>query len=289
VNDCLDNREWQIVKWDEQLRFRLIETIAMWEGCVNSSHLRQYFGIGRQQASKEIKAYLQSAPENLEYNASIKGYSPCIGFAPKFTQGRLDEYQYLVGQGLETNLSEIATGFDALQLPIRNLSPQLVQPILKACREHLRLDIGYLSLSSPDYQDRIISPHTLVYDGLRWHVRAWCEKNQAYRDFVLSRFRGDYAFEGNAEYTADQDELWQARVDVIIQPDPRLSEAQKRIIELDYAMENGQRCLSTRAALVTYLLQRLRIDLYQTTAEAQQIILTPESRKEVVQYLPQPV
>lgn len=26
---------------------------------------------------------------------------------------------------------------------------------------------------------------------MRWHVRAYCEKNGDYRDFVLSRFRGE--------------------------------------------------------------------------------------------------
>ena len=185
------------MKWDEYLRFRLIETIALWEGKVNSAHLVRYFGIGRERASKELKAYRLLAPDNLHYNSSLKGYCPTDSFQPKFTQGQLTEYQHLTADScFLNNLSEITIGFDALQLPIRSLSPQHVQPILQACRENLRLDIGYLSLSSPDYQDRIIAPHTLVYDGLRWHVRAWCEKNLAYRDFVLSRFRGDFAFEG---------------------------------------------------------------------------------------------
>lgn len=37
---------------------------------------------------------------------------------------------------------------------------------------------------------RLIAPHTLIYTGMRWHVRACCEKNRQYRDFVLSRLRG---------------------------------------------------------------------------------------------------
>lgn len=31
---------------------------------------------------------------------------------------------------------------------------------------------------------------SVVYDGIRWHVRAYCEKRRDYLDFVMSRFRG---------------------------------------------------------------------------------------------------
>ena len=43
----------------------------------------------------------------------------------------------------------------------------------------------------PNVEIRLIAPHTLVYTGMRWHVRAYCEKNGQYRDFVLSRLRGE--------------------------------------------------------------------------------------------------
>ncbi|MCJ8270169.1 MAG: WYL domain-containing protein, partial [Psychrosphaera sp.] len=154
---------------------------------------------------------------------------------------------------------------------------------------NLRLYIGYMSMSSPDYQERIIQPHSLVYDGLRWHVRAWCEKRKDYLDFVLSRFSGETAFEGPAEqHTAEQDTKWQIMEDVVIEPDPRLSEQQKRLIALDYQMTNGQRTLKCRGALVMYLLQRLRLDNFQSTGEAQQIILQSDCRKHLDQYLPRP-
>ena len=46
-----------------------------------------------------------------------------------------------------------------------------------------------MSFTTPDAETRLIAPHTLIYTGMRWHVRAYCEKNRDYRDFVLSRFR----------------------------------------------------------------------------------------------------
>jgi len=45
------------VRWDLALRYRLIETIAWWEGRLTTRHLIQSFGISRQQASKDINLH----------------------------------------------------------------------------------------------------------------------------------------------------------------------------------------------------------------------------------------
>ena len=45
--------EWP-VRWDLLLRYRLIEVMALWEGRLTTNHLMRAFGIGRQQASKDI-------------------------------------------------------------------------------------------------------------------------------------------------------------------------------------------------------------------------------------------
>ncbi|MDI3652382.1 WYL domain-containing protein, partial [Pseudomonas aeruginosa] len=46
------------VRWDLALRYRLIETVAWWEGRLTTNHLIQSFGISRQQASKDINSYI---------------------------------------------------------------------------------------------------------------------------------------------------------------------------------------------------------------------------------------
>ncbi len=48
--------------------------------------------------------------------------------------------------------------------------------LVQAARGQLRVDVDYVSLSSEEQSGRNIVPHTLVYDGIRWHVRAYCEK-----------------------------------------------------------------------------------------------------------------
>ena len=74
--------DWPI-RWDLLLRYRLIETIALWEGRLTTNHICHSFGIGRQQASKDINTYLRElAPGNLVYDRHLKGYVPARDFKP---------------------------------------------------------------------------------------------------------------------------------------------------------------------------------------------------------------
>ena len=165
------------LRYNEKERYRVIELFALWEGRVNTTHLQNVFGIGRQKASEIIGSYTQRYPQNLDYNASAKGYQLTDEFTPWHAGSSFDEYYHLLARaGYDDYLSFLKTGFSLLEAPLRNISPALVQPIIKAIREKRRLDIGYASVSSPEYESRIISPHCLVFDGIRWHVRAWCEK-----------------------------------------------------------------------------------------------------------------
>jgi hypothetical protein len=270
----------------ESGRFRIIEVFTLWEGQVNTMHLQNILKISRQTASYILQQYQKHHPDNLEYNASMKGYVPTSVFTPCHSQGSIDEYNHILSQSLYPEyVSIVETSFINMDAPLRNISPTLVQPIIRAIRNKLRLDIGYISLDHPEYESRIIEPHSLVFEGVRWHVRAYCEKNQDYRDFVLSRFNGEYAFKGPATHVAAHDELWNTWLDLIIEPDPRFNPELRHIIEIDYQMENGQRIIPVRAALLMYLRQKLRLDHYQITPEAQQIIINPECLKKITAYM----
>lgn len=267
--------------------YAYIEIIIQWEGRLTLQHLQQEFGFGRSKAKKLLNEYLERQPSNLIYDASLKGHKPSDQFTPVFTHGHIDEY-------CRSELSDVI-GIQLLEAPLRNIDPNLIRPILRAIRNQQRIDIGYQSLSSPDYESRIISPHSLVFDGLRYHVRAHCEKNNAYRDFVLSRFCFENEalkpeFEGPSEFGKKQDQEWNTQLVLSIEPDTRLNEQQQRIIGLDYQMQQNEqgswtREIPVRAALAKYLLQRLRLDQYQAIPEAQQIVISQSCRKTFEPYL----
>ena len=184
------------LRWELLLRYRFIEIIALWEGRLTTRHLCDSFGIGRQQASKDINTYIREiGPDNLHYDKHLKGYTPALDFRPRVTRGQADEYLLLMARNNELSdvfegLSLQSTNVELLNVPVRDVQPEVVRPLVTAARQQRRLEVDYVSLHAPDREGRIIVPHTLVHTGLRWHVRAWCEKNQDYRDFVLSRFRG---------------------------------------------------------------------------------------------------
>jgi predicted DNA-binding transcriptional regulator YafY len=278
-------------RWDLLLRYRYIETIALWEGRLTTRHLCDTFGIGRQQASKDINNYLREVgPDNLEYDKYLKGYKPTAGFSPRVTRGLADEYLHLMARNNElTNMFESlalnVANVEVLSVPVRDVKPEILRPIMQAARQQKRLEVDYVSINNPDREGRIIVPHTLVFTGLRWHVRAWCEKNQAYRDFVLSRFRDIPEIMDESRHGVDEDEQWNTMVSIRIIPDPRLARSQQEVIEVDYGMENGALEIATRGKLVPYALKLLHTDLEDPLEDptAQQIIV--ENRDEIRPWL----
>lgn len=271
----------QQVRWDLALRYRLIETVVWWEGRLTTGHLIQSFGISRQQASKDINTYInEHAPKNLTYDKQLKGYVPSKHFKPLFIDDSASAYLHLLNQthSRAPHVEGLALAYAhtmVLEVPDRTIRPEVLRPLLKACRENEVIAVEYVSLANPVPETRLIAPHTLVYTGMRWHVRAYCEKNRMYRDFVLSRLRGQPEFERRTENLIDADEDWNTEVAVVIEPDSRLKPEQKAIIEADFGMEAGVLTIPTRRALVKYVLQRFQIDpkKLDPKAAAQQIVV----------------
>ncbi len=263
-------------------RFQFLELLLIWEGSIAAAAIAQHFEISQQLAGHVISKYKNLYPHHLIFNGAQAHYVASDGFIMQHCLGSLDEY---IALSNDSNPQ-----IEMLVTPIRKLDPKLVRPILKSIRDKQRLSIQYASVSNPDYASRTIQPHNLVFDGLRWHVRAYCEKNQAYRDFVLSRFNGDSALiSGQAQHSAEQDSLWNTILDLEITPDARLDDNRQRIIAMDYDMQVTDggfiKVIKVRAALLMYLMQRLRLDRYHEKAQVQQIIVSPACRERLQAYL----
>lgn len=267
--------------WEVVMRYRLIEIIALWEGRLTTNHLCHSFHIQRQQASKDINRYNKEiAPGNLVLDRKLKGYKPSANFKPVFTKGLADEYLHAMASRREIahTFSSLDLGFDQTEMlhpPVRRVDPDILRALVQAARDGQKIDMGYVSMTSPDEESRIITPHTLVCTPLRWHVRAYCEKNRDYRDFVLSRFRSIHGMEGASNNLKEGDTRWNTEVNIVLKPDPRLTDYQRSIVEHDYGMTDGQHVINTRSALIPYAIQLLNIDLSKLDIkpEAQQIVV----------------
>lgn len=266
--------------WDTLARYRLIEILALWEGRVVAAQIGEAFDIGRQQAQKVLRCYRELAPDNLVYDESRKGFLPAAHFAPSFTRGRVEEYLHLLGAHQEltspfTGLGLGAANTEALPMPSRAVSPEVVREVVKAARDGHRLEVTYASLTSPVGEERIIVPHTLVFAAGRWHARAFCEKHRGYRDFVLSRFRGVPESCGAmlGAHGLAEDAAWHTRVEVRLIPDRRLPPQERNLIAADYGMEDGELTLACRGPLVLYALRELGVNPHhvETEPRAQQV------------------
>jgi len=258
--------------WDQTLRFRLLEIVLQWEGRLTTNHLCTAFNIGRQQASRDINLYLKDfSPEGLVYDKSLKGYKPTAQFVPRFSEGKVDEYLMLLHRekrhqrqheagGLSLPLMDLRYGhIEILDVPNRHIDPAIVRGLVQAARSQLRVDVDYVSLSSEEQSGRNIVPHTLVYDGIRWHVRAYCEKKREYLDFVMSRFRGAPELLDASAHGRDQDTEWNNQVTAVVIPNPGLSQGQQAIIARDYAMTDSKLLIANRIPLMHYALERMQV------------------------------
>lgn len=130
---------------------------------------------------------------------------------------------------------------------------------------------------------RLLSPHALGYDGFRWHVRAFCHKRQRFSDFVLARIlRIDGIEPSQVDFS--QDTHWHTVLTLILAPHPDLPAAKKRVLELDYGMEDGQVKLPCRQAFLYYTLRRLGLHTKEAPDPlAQQIAL--KNRDDIQPYI----
>ncbi len=264
-------------------RFRFVELLLYWEGGINTSQLTNQFNIGRQQASKDIGDYQRLTGNKLEYSAVKKLYSPIGAMELAFTQGVADEYLWFAS-GISHSPHDQAriVGF-IVNPPLRKISKDLVQVLVAAQRYQKCLEVDYRSLTNPSADGRLIWPQRFVYTCGRWHVRAWCERSQSYRDFVMARFFGTPSIEDSTAMNLPADVAWNTEVLLVVKPDPRLTFDQAQILQREYGMKNGELHVYTKAALARYTLDDLRVNykVLDGNPTAQQLVLAnyPEIRQ----------
>jgi predicted DNA-binding transcriptional regulator YafY len=146
--------------------------------------------------------------------------------------------------------------------------------VLAAIHEPAALQVTYQSMTRPEPSARWIEPHALAFDGFRWHARAFCQNDQVFKDFLLSRIV-EIGKRGPVTTDQQSDTDWHSEVVLEIGPHPDLSPTQRRAIEMDYGMEDGRAQIPVRRALLFYTLNRLGLDIDPAARrpQDQQIVL----------------
>ncbi len=287
----MSNRKSNL-RWGVEQRLEFIEFRLYWEGRINRGHLMSTFGVSVNQASTDLNRYLDLAPENMVYDKSARAYIRSTVFSPLFL--KLDSERYLrlmralrdpspgSDAGRERNQEEswllTCPEFDVVPSLVRTVNSETLRLVVEACRGQQSIEILYQSLTRPEARWRWVAPHALGYDGSRWHVRAFCEQEREFRDFVLARILETGTMRPRQSDPVE-DVDWSQSIELEIGPHPGLTESQRQIVIRDYRMEGGKVTLKVRKALLFYMLRRLGLDR-DPSAESprvqQIVLLNPE-------------
>jgi predicted DNA-binding transcriptional regulator YafY len=258
--------EKEDISWQLQRRFEMIEWRAYWLGRINRSDLEDRFGVSTPQASADLRSYQEAVPGNIEYDATEKAYVPSANFQPRFLRVSADRYLIQLDAILNNAVPAVDTWFGSVPpaavMPTvaRSVDAETLRTLLRAITWRREVEVEYQSLTSS--RRRGIVPHSLAYDGHRWHVRAWCAERLSFRDFVLSRILS-VGETRPSDVDPTNDVVWNTMVSLKIVAHPALDDAQKKAIERDYGMEKGELVLQSRLALSYYVIRRLNLDLTQ--------------------------
>ena len=268
------------LKWEQRQRLTLLEATVFWSGEVSTGSLLQHFGVSRVQASKDLTLYQNLYPDNIRYDKNLKRYVKTDNFTAGFMQGTAREFLQILqipasgNTGALVALADNLPKVELLEPAFRQVPQRVLQVINQAIVGRKEVLVNYQSMSRAEPLEHRLEPHTLVFDGLRWHTRCYSYTHQEYRDFVLARMLAA-KLTNAAEHEADEDMLWQTFISVKIGPHPGLSKTQKNAVEFDYGMQNGVLAQKVRAALTPYFLRSMRIgsDDMQRKPMEQQIVL----------------
>lgn len=246
-------------------RMEFIEFRVFWEGRINRRDLSDKFDTSEQQASADLARYQELAPDMIIYDKSVKAYLPSANFSPCFLDPSARKYLSQlrsISDGI-VDTTETWIGapppYAAVPFLRRRTSWETLKPLTDAIRENQSVEIDYRSFTNPTPHRRRIAPHSLVFDGYRWHCRAWCFEREEFRDFSLPRIDRIGA-QYDCEIDSENDLEWNHFVTLKIAPNPYLTPEQQELIRLEYGMEGGATSIDTRISLVFYVKVHLRLN-----------------------------
>ena len=265
-------------------RLDKLHHLLMWEGQIKNARVRELFGLSFGRSSEVIRQFRDRHPGWTRWDHKAKGYF-ATGEAYQAWRGphlhtfgnaaSLTSYLALVqfpGEGgTPTAVPSAAHSADPSADPsvgpssILATSPTLVEaypdillPSARIFAEIKRaidlkgeLEIQYRSLVQTAQHVRNLYPHALVRAGRRWHVRAYCIKDDVFTYFTFGRIvEAKYLPMTTAKKSASDDIAWNIIVPVELVPHPLLTPDQASVVRFDLLLNKHEPATLCRGALV---------------------------------------
>jgi predicted DNA-binding transcriptional regulator YafY len=238
-------------------RLKDLETVLRWEGIIDNARVRELLGVQPVWASRLLAQLVQITKKSAYRETShspLKLRPARPGQGAQKTQASADEYLKVLAASGELGLQVEDARQDLTQA-----NPGIFVAVAQAVRTGNGLDVFYRSFTNPQGTQRVIFPHAIVRAPRRWHVRAWCESSNEFRDFNLGRIAQAALIENQSPKARAADRDWNTIVTVEVVAHPALTEQQQQMIAMEFYPRASARKLSIRRCLVGYTIQDLRI------------------------------
>lgn len=278
------------LKWDVNKRMMLLESTVYWCGGLRTTSLVKTFGISRVQASKDLSLYREMCPDNIRYDKHQKRYLATEQFLPKFCEGTVSEYLDMIQASHENEKFPVVSLIDnaphvaVVKPAMRSFSAKTLQNINHAIIRGEEMEIVYRTMSRLKTIKHLLCPHTLIFDGLNWHLRAYSYNHEDYKNFLLVRIL-EAKILGKADVNLLGDKEWHTHVNIRLGLNPGLTKLQKSVLESDYGMENGTLSYKIRAALIPFFLNAMHIKMNDIESDPLNNPVVLLNRTEIDRYL----
>lgn len=257
----MNNVRFEGVSGQQLERLAHIEFLAYFTGKVTRKDIMERFGVSSAAATRDLGAYIEAAPDNIAYDPRLKHYVTTSGF------------QCLLPLSADKCLSTLMSGFGDVMdseeefqcahlIALEKPDLGITATFSRAISSSRPVEITYVSTSSGE-STRIICPHSLMNNGLRWHVRAYDRKRSKFSDFVLNRVVTASLLHKEIikpSETVNEDVDWRENVELIIEAHPRLDSHHQLAVEKEFGMIDGCFTKRARKAEVGYLLSTWNVD-----------------------------
>lgn len=255
----------------QQQRLRFVEVLLLWEGSVQRQRVCDQFRVVPNHVTKDLRTYQLQNPQSLEFKPSIRAYVPGPKFKPVFASPDPDEYLNFLLAHSASGASGNLPAFGGEDMPVsivptptRSIERHVLQAVLQAIRRKKGLEVQYSSMSTEEAAKRKLWPHSLVFSGISWHVRAYDGSKKDFRNFSLQRISQPVLIDVDPPKSSSADGDWNTLETLEITPNPSLRAFQKRIVAKEFGMKSdGNQAawkVKIRRCLIGYFVSLYRLD-----------------------------
>lgn len=250
------------VNYAQRERLAFIDFCLQFVGQISRADLINHFKTGLASCSRDLTLYKELAPQNLILRHETKQYYRTAEFVPVFKHDPeviLASLCRGFGDGLSQGVEPSKNCIDATRLI--HPSTDVVATIMRAINNRRAVSCTYTSLTSGESQQRELVPHSIINNGMRWHVRAFDRSSDEFRDFVCTRLQNvtELTTVVTATETDKHDKAWQNILTLKLSVHPSIKHP--KAIELDFGIgEQGLLIQHVREALAGYLMRQWNVD-----------------------------